>query len=203
MSTDTGQVGQKQFYHELTEKQQVVVDAAAELPSAMTNRAIAEEADGEVSTEYVRVVRNEYDDIIEEREVQLNNDHETTERGNVTVEGEIDISDVQDIQDRPVKDPSESDTDEPAYRCGCGRTFDSGPAYGGHARACDASDPSSNDDAGAGDDTAEKTIDAALAAVLPDDLSEVFGAVDPDEFDLRVTENGTELTLSWGGDDGR
>jgi len=101
----------KQFWDELTEKQQNVIDAKAEAP----DRTMKDVADiAECDDGYVSKVLNRYENILEERKKVKNNRHRQTERGNVTVEGEIDVSDVQHITERPYNghETAENGTDD-------------------------------------------------------------------------------------------
>lgn len=97
-------LGEKYDYSELTDSQKAVVDYHVENPSWSRER-VADEAG--CTPGYVNDVLASYPHIVEEREAQVNNNHERkTHRGNVSVEGEIDLTDLpgeQTIQDRPVK----------------------------------------------------------------------------------------------------
>jgi len=180
MSSDTQQIDDRQFYENLTEKQQAVVDAIAADRMA-DDGDLAEGED--FSRSYVNLCRRKFGHIIEDRERQLNNSHETTEteRGQITIEGGLDMSDVQAVTERPVKDAgnlageieTETDTNVDA-------------------------DADIDAATGEGEETAEAGISGPLAAVLPDGIGDVFEAVDPDEFDLRATDGGVTLSLSWG-----
>lgn len=105
------ELSDKQFYEELTDKQQTVVDYLAENPEATYTEI---ESETGIHNTYAGAVAKKYDHIIAERQDMENNKH-LNERGNVKTVGEIDLTDApgeQSIQDRPVKDTSEEQDEE-------------------------------------------------------------------------------------------
>lgn len=114
---DIEKLADKQFYDELTDKQQTVVDALAENPDKSYNDI---ERETGVHNTYIGVVAKKYDHIIEERKQVKANEHmESHNNGNVTVEGELDLTDgsgEQSISERPVKSISDGgETDEEGH----------------------------------------------------------------------------------------
>lgn len=109
----TKAIADKELYSELTDKQQSVVDAKVNNPDA-SHVEIAEIADAHNT--YVGPVLDRYEHIVEERSAMQNNSHERSNaNGNVSVEGEIDLTDApgeQHISDRPHTDDSADESDE-------------------------------------------------------------------------------------------
>lgn len=118
MTDEDAKYSERKFYHELTLHQQKVVDYLAENPG----ETVTEAADGlGCSKGSVSEIKGQYSHIIEEREAQLNNRHlNESNRGNVSVVGELDLSDEseypkpQGIKDRPYSSGGDcSDLPEP------------------------------------------------------------------------------------------
>lgn len=104
-------------YESLNDRQQALVDELAkdkvdglDRSNDEIGQAVAERTDSDPYHETtVSDYRGKFADIIDERADAILNDHATVERGNVSVEGEVDISDPeqypkpQTFDERPVK----------------------------------------------------------------------------------------------------
>jgi hypothetical protein len=105
----TSELADKDHYSELTDKQQTVIDYLAENPDATYMEASREI---EPHDSYIGGVAKKYSDILEEREATMDNDHMNTHAdGRIKTQGEIDLTDEQTIDERPVKTTQDAATD--------------------------------------------------------------------------------------------
>ena len=96
-----GELADKDHYSELTDKQQTVIDYLAENPDATYTQG---ERDTGIHNSYFGGVARKYSDILEERKATMDNDHMNTHAdGRIKTQGEIDLTDEQTIDERPVK----------------------------------------------------------------------------------------------------
>lgn len=125
-STDTATVSDRPF-ETLTERQQALIDELAREQADGLDRTHQEIVDAAAegqpfdaySPNYIWEVRKRYGDLIDERAETLLNGHDAVERGNVSVDGHIDLTDPdqfpkpQTFDERPHRDEPDDPPAEP------------------------------------------------------------------------------------------